>query len=181
MEYERFKENITQRMCNRFCVLNNVDLMDGFRADLMAKRTSFFWQLFIFQSTYVFFKYLDCPNKSDFENIYNHAVDYIKKTNPFSFLKGFLYGYTIIPCIITSNLNEEIIQYVNECPPMHLALFELPVLYDLKSKDTHYFKGKTSWGCFILSKARKVISRYLEDELKVPDLLCRKGELKEEN
>jgi len=98
----------------------------------------------------------------DMEQLFNTGFKFGKQINRVPLLRGMQFGYMIIPVIATSNPCKDLLEYAISQPRKHWSLFGFPVVLDLESGETHYYRKTSAWGAFFFSNMRDVISRYIE-------------------
>lgn len=155
--------SIEQRLrAAKFNVVRDVALPDGSTAALAASRTHFSWKLFVFLSQHVLVAQVENPTVGTLQSLFDAGFRYAKRVNKVPLLRGFQFGYMVIPTIITAQPSRELLGYVSKSPRKHFALFELPVVIDSATGAASYFQGRPLWGFLYFSDMRAIVSKFIE-------------------
>jgi len=78
---------------------------------------------------------LDNISRDVIENFSKHAIDYAIKNNQ-GLPLGFLSCVTSFALLVSSSIDEDAKKFVQESSKKHFAAFEMPVLFNVKSKES---------------------------------------------
>jgi hypothetical protein len=155
--------DIEQRLrAAKFDVVRNAQLPGGSTVALAASRTYFSWKGFVILSQHIVVAEIENANVGSVETLFDASFGYAKRVNKVPLPRGFQFGYSVIPTIITTNPSAELIAYVSKSPRKHFALFELPVVIDAASGAVNYFHGRPLWGFLYFSDMRSIVSKIFE-------------------
>jgi hypothetical protein len=155
--------DIEQRLrAAKFEVVRNVQLPGGSTAALAASRAHFSWKGLVILSQHVVVAEIENATVGSVETLFDASFGYAKRVNKIPLPRGFQFGYSVIPTIITKNPSAELIAYVTKSPRKHFALFELPVVIDATSGAVNYFHGRPLWGFLYFSDMRAIVEKYIE-------------------
>ena len=141
----------------RFCVSRSVALPDGSTADLAASRTAFSWKCFVVLSQHLLLRSLSTCSISELQTFFETGFRYGKHVNRVPLLRGLRFGYMIIPCVAVESATPELIAYATSCPRKHWSLFEFPVVHDLSSGQTYFYRETGAWGALFFSDMRSIV------------------------
>jgi hypothetical protein len=165
MRNDRFTTLLEERFKSKFRLKHNVELPLGTKVDLLASRVEFEWRAISFMSIHIGVKYIDAPTAGNFEVLYENIFSHAKRTNRVPLIRGLCFGYYVIPCIATTNINNNVVEYAMARPRKHWAIMEFPVLYDLSQEKAYYFRGTADWGAFIFPSLRRFVENYIEGNI----------------
>ncbi len=159
----KWLEDITEKISSaQYRINQNFETANSDEILLAASKSVFSWKGFVILSQHILIKEITNPTREDFKTLFNDGFSYGKKQNKIPLLRGMQFGYVIIHCIVSDNITEELITYVEQQPQSHFSLFEFPVLIDKKTKQLHYFKKTPAWGAFFFSDMRQVVKDFLD-------------------
>jgi len=165
IDFDNFLEKTKQSMVGKYRISASVQLPDGPIVDLTASRTYASWKGLVILSQHLIVTRMEKAHVDDIRQLFDTGFRFGKQANRVPLLRGMQFGYMIIPIIATSNPDEELLQYAESQPRKHWSLFEFPVVIDLESGETHYYRKTSAWGAFFFSDMRNVVSRYIENSL----------------
>jgi hypothetical protein len=160
VDYGKFLNIIQSNLAARECrIKNSVFLGNRVSADLIAER----WYIakglhLVFQITFVV-KY-NSPQLQDLIAIREAELAYIRKMHRFFFLRGLQLTYCVINCVVADGSTIGLPKIVTNRPMSQRGLIELPVLFESRWVQAHYFKGKTSVSA--LADAQHLIADCIE-------------------
>ncbi len=131
-------------------------------AAIAASRTYFSWKGLVILSQHVVVSQIDNADIKSVEALFDAGFKYGKSVNRIPLPRGFQFGYTIIPVVITKAPSSELIGYVTKSPHKHWSLFELLIVIDANSGAVSYFHGKALWGYAYFSDMLSVAKKYIE-------------------
>jgi hypothetical protein len=143
----------------------SVALASGRKADVAGSRTYFSWKGFVIQSQHLLVQSVEKATVDDVKRLFDDGFAYGKKVNWVPLLRGMQFGYMVIQCVATYEAQPELIRYVEQQPPKHWALFELPVVADLATSQLHYYRTTGVWGAAFFSDMRKMVETCLAPAL----------------
>jgi hypothetical protein len=133
---------------------------DGISADLVASRT-ILGPMLTLMSKHILFRHSAAGSVSDLQAFFESSFRYAKHVNRVPLLRGMQFGYMIIPCLAVGSPSPDLIAYVTGQPRQHWALFEFPVVYDLSSHQTYYFRETAAWGRFLFPQMRSIVENHI--------------------
>ena len=145
-----------------FRVSLDVTLPNNTTADVAASRTKFSWKGLVVLSQHILLRHAPTPTVADFHTLFDNGFLYAKRVNRVPLLRGMQFGYMIIPCMAADSVTPDLIAYAISCPRKHWCIFEFPVLYDLSTGQTHFFRGLAAWGAFFFSDMRSITESAIE-------------------
>lgn len=135
-------------------------------------------------SQHLFIRYMEKPEVQDMQTLFQSGFKYAKSINRVPLLRGMHFGYMIVHCIMTAQVEQDafdaipepippvssppksfetsLLRYVTNTPKSHFSLIEFPVLYDLSSGKAHYFQSNMFWGAWIYPLAQNIVTKYIE-------------------
>lgn len=144
-----------------FRVGRNVGLSDGSTADLGASRTTFSWKGLVLMSQHVLLRRAPSCSVPELQAFFEAGFRYGKGANRVPLCRGLQFGYMIIPCVAVETATPELIAYASKSPRKRWALFEFPVVHDLSSGQTHFYRDTALWGAFYFSDMRAIVKSAL--------------------
>ncbi len=147
---------------SEFRVSQDVALPGGGTAQIVASRAYGSWKGLVIQSQHIVVQTIDSPTVADVKNLFEAGFRIGKKRNRVPLIRGLQFGYMIIPVIIANEVSDEVRQYASKQPPKRWCLMEFPVVCDVNSNETVYFKGTPMWGAFFFSDLRNLVAKYIE-------------------
>lgn len=144
-----------------FRVSRSVALPDGNTADLTASRTAFTWKFFVVLSQHFLLRRASTCSIPEIQSFFDAGFRYGKRINRVPLVRGLQFGYMIIPCVAVENATPELIAYATSRPRKHWSLFEFPVVYDLSSGHTHFYRDTAFWGALYFSDMRSIVESSL--------------------
>lgn len=144
-----------------FRVARNIELPDGETAELFASRTRFSWKGFVILSQHLCVqdRHGEDVTANDAKDLFEACFRQAKKVNRVPLLRGMQFGYMVIPCIVLSNADPKLIEYVEGKPRKRWSLFEFPVVVDRFSHKIHFCRQTALWGAFFFSDLRKLVEK----------------------
>ena len=112
-------------------------------------------------SQHLFVRRADSASQADVEALFDAGFRYAKQVNRIPLLRGMQFGYTVIPCLVVNHADEGLRRYAETRPRKHFSLFEFPVIVDLGSGTTHFYRQTAAWGAFFFSDIRAVVENGL--------------------
>lgn len=137
-------------------------LPDPTDTGIVGSRTRFSWKGLVIISEHFVARNFDDCSVSDMKAYFNLAFKVAKKRNRVPLFRGLQFGYMVYPCAIVSHASPELIAYACSPPTKHWCIFEFPVVHDLSTGQTHYFRGTCAWGAFFFSDMRRMAGSLLE-------------------
>ena len=64
--------------------------------------------------------------------------------------------------LVSSNIDEDAKQWVQQRPKKHFAAFEIPVIFDLKKNEIYHYKKTPIWGAIHYRFFRNFIKKYFK-------------------
>lgn len=106
----------------------------------------------------IIFSSSENPSISLYDDLFIVGLDYSKQEHRISVTQRLskTVSRTIIQCILTSSSNDKVINYATSRPKRHFGKSEFPILYDLESKTSYYFKRNYTWGALFLPEIRLI-------------------------
>ena len=176
--FAEFLSELQPRLAaDKFRVSQNVALPNGRVADLVASRLHWGAGGFLL-SQHFFVVEMDDPNDKDMDDLYEAGLRYAKQNNRVPLLRGMFFGHEIIPCIITRNASGRLRSYVTGPPPVRLAQPQFPIVFDLASGETHYFRGTTTWGMILWPELQLLAAQHIEKAPLSQEAIFRLGRLR---
>lgn len=142
-------------------VLTN-DKIDDFNVVIATKKE---FQLLWFGTQMNIFVIMGSSNnisKDVIENFSKHAIDYAIKNNQ-GLPLGFLSCVTSFALLVSSSIDEDAKKFVQESSKKHFAAFEMPVLFNLKSKELLYYRSTPLWGSIYYKFFRDFIEKFFRN------------------
>jgi transcriptional regulator with XRE-family HTH domain len=143
-------------------VLTN-DNIDGLNVVVATKQE---FQLLWFgtqMNIFVIMGGLDNISRDVIENFSKHAIDYAIKNNQ-GLPLGFLSCVTSFALLVSSSIDEDAKQFVQGSYKKHFAAFEMPVLFNVKSKELFYYKDTPLWGSIYYKFFRDFIEKFFRNK-----------------
>jgi len=143
-------------------VLRN-DKLDGLNVVVATKQE---FQLLWFgtqMNIFVIMGYADNISREVIESFSRHAIDYAIKNNH-GLPLGFLSCVTSFALLVSSGIDEDAKQFVQGSYKKHFAAFEMPVLFNLKSKELFYYKDTPLWGSIYYKFFRDFIEKFFRSK-----------------
>jgi len=143
-------------------VLTN-DKIDGFNVVVATKKE---FQLLWFGTQMNIFVIMGGSNnisKDVIENFSKHAIDYAIKNNQ-GLPLGFLSCVTSFALLVSSSIDEDAKKFVQESSKKYFAAFEMPVLFNLKSKELLYYRNTPLWGSIYYKFFRDFIEKFFRNK-----------------
>lgn len=154
MNFLEFAKNTKQKLSARFKIREEDDLLIG-------SRTYFSFKGLVILSQHFFIKHQEKVTVTDLKDLFETGFKKAKKINRIPLLRGMQFGYMIIPVIVSKNIPQEVIDYVNSKPRTHFSLFEFPVVYDLATGKVHFYRQTHFWGAFFYSDLREIVGEMI--------------------
>lgn len=163
MDHKQVISKIDDKLVSQnFKVWRNITIEEN--KDIAIFATKINWLMFRLPC-HLFVDYLDSPTIEDFEKFYPFAIDYSKR----SFTRGIKIPFSslgVVICFLCNNPSQELIEYVEKrnflwSLKMGIRMHGLdlyPVIVDLESEKTYYWKGYNYVGCAVWGKSRKLIN-----------------------
>jgi hypothetical protein len=129
-----------------------------------ASRTVFTWKGLVLLSQHVLVRHCPTATISDLQAFFDAGYRYGMSANPVPLKRGIQFGYVIMPCLVVESCDPTLIQYACARPRKHWALFEFPVVHDLSTRRTHYFRQTPLWGAVYYSDMRKLAETCISTE-----------------
>jgi hypothetical protein len=142
-----------------FRVTRGVELPDGQTADVFGSRTHFSWKGFVILSQHVCVqdRHGEDVTPADAQALFDTCFRRAKKVNRVPLLRGMQFGYMVVPCLVVSHADPELIEYAESKPRKHWSLFEFPVVVDRFTHKIHYYRDTAMWGALFFSDMRKLV------------------------
>jgi len=144
-------------------VLRN-DKIDGLNVVVATKKE---FQLLWFgtqMNIFVIMGGSDNISRDVIENFSKHAIDYAIKNNQ-GLPLGFLSCVTSFALLVSSSIDADAKQFVQESSKKHFAAFEMPVLFNVKSKELVYYKDTPLWGSIYYKFFRDFIEKFFRNKV----------------
>jgi transcriptional regulator with XRE-family HTH domain len=138
-------------------VLRN-DNIDGLNVVVATKQE---FQLLWFgtqMNIFAIMGYADNISREVIESFSRHAIDYAIKNNH-GLPLGFLSCVTSFALLVSSGIDEDAKQFVQGSYKKHFAAFEMPVLFNVKSKELLYYRDTPFWGSIYYKFFRDFIEK----------------------
>ncbi len=143
-------------------VLKN-DKIDGLNVVVATKQE---FQLLWFgtqMNIFVIMGYADNISREVIESFSRHAIDYAIKNNH-GLPLGFLSCVTSFALLVSSGIDEDAKQFVQGSYKKHFAAFEMPVLFNVKSKELFYYRDTPFWGSIYYKFFRDFIEKFFRNK-----------------
>jgi hypothetical protein len=140
-----------------FRASRSVELPDGSTADLAASRTAFSWKGLVVLSQHFLLRRAPTCTAADLQAFFETGFRYGQRINRVPLLRGMQFGYMVIPCVAVEAATPELIDYATSRPRKHWCLFEFPVVHDLSTGHTHFYRETAAWGAFYFSDVRSIV------------------------
>jgi len=143
-------------------VLRN-DKLDGLNVVVATKQE---FQLLWFgtqMNIFVIMGVSDRVSREVIENFSKHAIDYAIKNNH-GLPLGFLSCVTSFALLVSSSIDEDAKQFVQGSYKKHFAAFEMPVLFNVKSKELFYYRDTPFWGSIYYKFFRDFIEKFFRNK-----------------
>lgn len=165
-QFEDYLASIESRFKQAgYKLMRGVRLPGGRTCDLVAAKTYFSWKGFIFISQFVFVARVEWPVPADAQRLFEAGLKYCQDGVDLPILfRGLQAGGMIVPCLVSESVNEATVEFANQIPRKHWALFEFPVFHELKAGRTHYCRKKGWWGRLFYSDFHKLVTTCLVRE-----------------
>ncbi len=144
-------------------VLRN-DKIDGLNVVVATKQE---FQLLWFgtqMNIFVIMGYADNISREVIESFSRHAIDYAIKNNH-GLPLGFLSCVTSFALLVSSGIDEDAKQFVQGSYKKHFAAFEMPVLFNVKSKELFYYRDTPFWGSIYYKFFRDFIEKFFRNKV----------------
>ncbi len=156
-------DELCRRLKSAGCVIS--DGLPGVDAEnrvLMASKTTFSWKGFVFLSQHVVVREISEPKVQDVQQLFDIGFAAAKKVNCVPLLRGMQFGYVVIPVIVAEVVSPEVRHYVCQAPLNRWCLLELPVICNIRTEETWYFKRTNLWGALFFSDLRRLIHQFVK-------------------
>ncbi len=143
-------------------VLRN-DNIDGLNVVVATKQE---FQLLWFgtqMNIFAIMGYADNISREVIESFSRHAIDYAIKNNH-GLPLGFLSCVTSFALLVSSGIDEDAKQFVQGSYKKHFAAFEMPVLFNVKSKELFYYRDTPFWGSIYYKFFRDFIEKFFRNK-----------------
>ena len=162
----RLLETIAKRLSDGgYRVERSVQLQDTTTADVTASRTYFSWKGLMILSQHILIKEVESADGSVFSSLFAAGFRFAKKRNRIPLLRGIQFGYMILPVIVTTNPQADLVGYATTIPRRRWSLFEFPVVVNANTGRADYFRGTPLWGAFLFADMRAIVEKFIEHGL----------------
>lgn len=101
-------------------------------------------------------------SKKSIVDFSDYSCGYSIKNKKFK-LRGMKTGIISIAILMSNDIDNEAVKWVNSSPPRHFAALEVPVIYDLTDGHFYYFNDKEFRGSMIRPYAYRLIDQLLQN------------------
>jgi hypothetical protein len=135
---------VSGRLSAKGCrISQNVSLANGFESDILAEQSYLTNGMFmVFQ--YIFVSKIPHAGLIEIQQIREAQLQYIRRSNWFSALRGLQFGYAVINCVCCDQASKGLIQAISNRPEQQLGLVELPVIIETNWAEAYHFRGKSN-------------------------------------
>jgi hypothetical protein len=161
-DYDKLAQRLDDRLTQeKFKLWRKVSMVEVLDTDIFASRIR--WELGR-ESQHIFLQQRVAPTVSDFEQLFDSALAYSKRAYPVLLPLRLWTNYRIICVIATSDVSQELIEYVTDRPREHWSkrivhgYFQMPVLIDLQAERSYYYRG------VFCRSTRKIVQKMLGED-----------------
>ncbi len=118
----------------------------GAQVELLATKHRLFAKGQTFYSEAVLLRYTPEASVSELENLLSNGLNHAKRAASTSVPRGYKLAYLMIPCLISEQVPQDVIDYITSVQRERFGVFDFPVVYDLASEKFHYHQQTSRWG-----------------------------------
>jgi hypothetical protein len=74
-------------------------------------------------------------------------------------VRGMQNGFVSFAVLASENVHESALSFLKKSPPKHFAAFEMPIIFDLNSKELLFYKKTPMWGGIYYKYFREYIEK----------------------
>lgn len=156
MEYNQYLDMVLQR----FSRAEEIEINSFNVTSMYEEKFKIRW-LATKLKNYSFVSHVDKIDLEDIISYTSECTNYAVK-NYKGLPRGIQNGVTSFNVLVSANVTEAAKKFATSRPKKHFSLFEMPIIYDLASREIYYYKGTPIWGSIYYKYFREYIENHFD-------------------